>query len=102
MDAEFTISIGLNDQHTHQQEISTDRALSIVMDAFGDCTIQICAGRYTHDDGTVVEERSLRVYVYADSAEVDRLAGICKRLKAVLNQESIVISWRPCGDTLFI
>lgn len=102
MQAEFTISIGLNDKDTHSQIIGTEDAKSIVFAAFGDCKVQVCYGRFTHDDGSVVEEVSFRVYVYADHEEKQRIAGICSGLKEKLNQECIVLSWRPCGETDFI
>lgn len=102
MNAEFTISIGLNDKDTHTQIIDTEAARQIVFDAFGDCTIQTCTGRFTHENGIVVYETSFRVFVYADSTEAERLAAICQELKISLNQESIVMSWRPCGETSFI
>ena len=102
MNAEFTISIGLNDQHTHTQRIGTDAAKAEVFRTFGDCTIQTCHGRFTHASGEVVEESSLRVYVYADHTEKPRLAECCRHLKKALNQACIVLSWRPCGETDFI
>lgn len=102
MDAEFTISIGLNDRVTHEQIIDTETAKAIVFDAFGDCTIQVCQGQFTHDNGVIVREVSFRVYVYADHTEKARLAAICRDLKIKFNQESIVLSWRPCGETDFI
>lgn len=102
MNAEFTVSIGLNDRHTHTQLVSTEKASRIVFDAFGDCTIQICRGRFTHESGEVVIENSLKVFIYADHTEKERIASICRELKIKLNQECIVLSWRPCGETAFI
>lgn len=102
MNAEFTVSIGLNDQFTHEQIIDTETAKSMVFEAFGDCTIQVCYGQYSHENGVIVREVSLRVYVYADHTEKARLADICRKLKTELNQECIVLSWRPCGETDFI
>ena len=102
MDAEFIVSIGLNDKDTHRQEIETDEAKKIVFEAFGDCTIQICDGSFTHENGVRVFERSFRVFVYADHTEAARIAEICRGLKIRLNQECIVMSWRPCGETAFI
>ena len=102
MNAEFTVSIGLNDQHTHQQLVNTEDAKNLVFDAFGDCTIQVCYGQFHHENGVVVREVSLRVYIYCDHTEKPRLADICRKLKKELNQECIVLSWRPCGETDFI
>jgi hypothetical protein len=102
MNAEFTVSIGLNDQFTHTQLVGTEKAKHMVFEAFGDCTIQVCSGRFTHANGVVVDEVSFRVYIYADHTEKARLADICRKLKTELNQECIVLSWRPCGETDFI
>lgn len=102
MNAEFTVSIGLNDQFTHEQIINKESAKNMVFDAFGDCTVQVCYGQYSHENGVIVREVSLRVYVYADHTEKARLADICRKLKTELNQECIVLSWRPCGETDFI
>ena len=102
MDAEFIVSIGLNDKDTHEQEIGTGKAKSIVFGAFGDCTIQTCDGSFTHENGVKVYEKSFRFFVYDDHANAPKIAKICRELKVKLNQESIVMSWRPCGETAFI
>lgn len=102
MQAEFIVSIGLNDKDSMQQEINTDAAKQIIFDVFGDCTLQLCAGQYTHNSGEVVRENSCRVFTYADHTEKPVMVEKCRRLKTLLNQECIVLSWRPCGETDFI
>ena len=102
MFAEIVVSIGLNDKSTKKQEIATETARKIVFKTFGDCTIQDCRGRYTHESGEVVIEKSFRVTIYADTSELENITEKCKELKVKLNQESIVLSWRPVGETSFI
>ena len=102
MFAEIVVSIGLNDKDSHVQVISTETARKIVFDAFGDCTVQECKGRFTHNSGNVVYETSFRVTIYADTSMLENITEKCKDLKIKLNQESIVLSWRPVGETSFI
>lgn len=99
---EFIISIGLNDKDTHKQEISTSKAKAIIYGAFGDCTIMDCRGRFTHESGAIVYEKSCRVYVYAEMSKKAELVNICKSLKVKLNQETIILDYRPCDNSEMI
>lgn len=102
MFCEFVLSIGLNDKDTRKQEIATTAAVQIVKDAVGDSTIQLCEGRYTHNDGTQVDEVSLRVFIYDDLENIQRIKDACQYLKRALNQECIVLARREVAETEFI
>lgn len=80
---------GLFDQTSKVQEISTLDAYKIasnlVTDIIGFGTITEALGVYTHDDGTIVNEPTLRIEVSGiDIESMKRLA-----LKSAFNQESI-------------
>ena len=84
--------IGLNDKDTKTQEISTVEAFKIVqktaINLFGGGTIYDCSGIYTHENGEIVEEKSLKLEVInPDNTKIIEFIHI---IKTVLNQESIL------------
>ena len=79
--------VGLNDKDTKKQEYSKEYFLSTIYETVGDCTISDSYGYYTHSDGTLVKEPSLRVeMLFKQDADMPKFAD---RLKLELNQESI-------------
>ena len=85
-----TLTIGLKDKDAKKQLIKKSQARKIIMDIVKDCTISDSYGCYTHEDGTIVKEKSLRVeLLFKADNEVNLY---CKLLKEKLNQESIVLS----------
>ena len=85
--------IGLNDKDTKSQKISTLEAADIVSRlvlgvGYPGATISESFGIYTHQDGQIVKEASLRVEILdaSDSKDLE----LAKELKKVLNQESIL------------
>ena len=85
----FTLYIGLNDKDTKRQEISTLDAYKIVSRAIGDCSIQELTGFYTHHDGIVVTEKTLKAEVFGKTPE--DIKKIAEFIKLALNQESVII-----------
>lgn len=89
----LTLSIGLNDQHTHKQEIATEAALQIIKDSVmnlgfdGATIIPGAIGIFRHADGTVIVENSIQVVFYG--ADVPAVKALASRLRAALNQESV-------------
>ena len=84
--------IGLNDKDTKRQEVSTLEAFKIVQNAavniFGGGTIYEVTGFYTHTDGVLVEEKSLKLeLVDVTATSVIEFIHI---IKIALNQESIL------------
>lgn len=85
--------IGLNDKETKAQKISTLEAADIInrltLQYYGGATISNARGIYTHEDGRVVCEETIRVEVLDASEEKNR--ALAEDLKRVLNQESILV-----------
>lgn len=89
----ITLSIGLNDQHTHKQEVATETALQIIKDSImnsgfdGATIIPGAIGIFRHANGAVVIENSVQVVFYgANPSDVKALAS---KLRTALNQESV-------------
>lgn len=89
----FILYVGLNDQETKQQEITTVDAYKVATNIFvattGGATITEARGVYTHDDGTIVVENTLRCEIFG--ATTEQIEKAAKQLKTALNQESIAI-----------
>lgn len=103
MNKEFTFYVGLNDKDSKVQEISTIEAYKLCMATikkFADGgTIFEADGFYTHDDGSVVIEKTLRIEVmFIDDAVAH---NIVDELKIKLNQESIAVSSRIVSSELW-
>lgn len=89
----FILYVGLNDQVTKRQEITTLDAYKVATNIFveytGGATISEARGIYTHDDGTIVTETTLRCEIFGANAE--QIEKAASQLKIALNQESIAI-----------
>ena len=83
--------LGLFDQTTKQQEISTldayKVASNLLTDIIGFGTITEACGVYTHNDGTVVNEPTLRIEV--SNVETEPMKRLAIALKTAFNQESV-------------
>ena len=88
----ITLYVGLNDKDTKAQKIDTLEAVKIaenlVCDMCGGGTIYNAVGVYTHDDGTIITENTLRIELIDTAAAA--LDTLITALKAVLNQEAII------------
>lgn len=88
----ITLYVGLNDKDTKTQVINTLDAVKVVTNiitAYTDgCTIYNAQGIYTHDNGDIVIENTLRIELFecVDNA----VNSIIDALKKALNQESII------------
>ena len=94
---EYTMTIGLNDKDSKRQEVTTCDAKNMIsetllhkFDIFAFTMID-CAGVYTHDDGAIVSENSIRVEIASDDCIDDTIGLIIKEKKKVLNQECIML-----------
>lgn len=89
----YTLYIGLNDQHTKNQEISTLEAFKIVQnilsDKTGGGTVYNATGIYKHDNGEIVIENTLRVEIVA--APLEMVQGAIRVIKSALNQEAVIL-----------
>lgn len=95
---QFTLMVGLNDKDTKKQIISNDKARQVILNIVGDCTVSDALGQYTHDNGEVVQEKSLRVdMLFKELSEVVEYA---KQIKKALNQESVALSYTEIESML--
>ena len=89
----YTMYIGLNDKDSKHQEISTLDAYKIASNLavvhLGFATITEARGVYTHDDGTIVEEVTLRCEV--TNVKLENIKAFCLAVKDALNQESVAL-----------
>lgn len=87
----YILSIGLLDQTTKKQEISTEEAYKMILDLFckkiGGATIYEAHGVYTHEDGTIIDEPTIRAESFTDDEAA--VFEIIQEAKKLLNQESI-------------
>jgi len=98
-----TICIGLLDQDTKHQEITTIDAFKITANIFaqttGGATITEGTGVYTHEDGTVVIEPTLVCTIYgADEMQIEKAATMAK---VALNQEAVTMETVESNSRFF-
>lgn len=83
--------LGLFDKDSKAQEVSTLDAFKIasnlLTDIIGFGTITEAVGVYTHDDGTIVNEPTLRIEV--SNVELEPMKRLAIALKQAFNQESV-------------
>ena len=88
-----TLYVGLNDKDTKIQVIETRDAYVIAQgltaSITGGGTIYEAMGVYTHENGEIVQERTLRIEIF--NSAIDRIRELVARLKTALNQESIIM-----------
>lgn len=89
----FILFLGLFDKDSKVQEISTLNAFKIasnlVTDIVGYGTITEAMGIYTHDDGTIVNEPTLRIEI--TGSELEKIKRLAIVLKQAFNQESVAL-----------
>lgn len=97
----YILSIGLNDRITLNQEIPTDAAMKIIVDAVlrhcGGGAITTSTGIFTNADNVPTVETSVQVTIYADNADDVRECAF--ELVNTLNQESIYIETQAVEST---
>ena len=90
----FVLSVGLNDQDTKTQRVSTIEAYKIVenviIEKTGGGSIFEGRGIYKHDNGKIVVENTLQVELFGCNESI--AIEIIETLKIALNQESIILT----------
>ena len=85
--------VGLNDRDDKVQHISTDKALAFVSEVcakrVGGATISLCVGVYTHENGDVVQEQTIKIELV--NVDEDNILYLLKTFKHAFNQESIMV-----------
>ena len=103
MSAKYIIYCGLNDKDSHAQEVNTLDAYKIACNIFcqttGGATITEAMGVYTHDDGTIITETTLKCEVFG--VELAQVRKAAEMLKTAFNQESVAME-RVISDAEFI
>lgn len=83
--------LGLFDKDTKTQEVNIIDAYKVasnlLTDIIGFGTITQAMGVYTHDDGTIVQEPTLRIEV--SGVELEPMKKLALALKSAFNQESV-------------
>ena len=95
---QFTIMVGLNDKDTKTRIVNKNKAKETLMNICGDCTISDAVGHYTHENGTQVIEKSLRVEILFK--ELKEVIEYCEQIKKELNQESVALSYQEINSML--
>ena len=95
---QFTLMVGLNDKDTKTRIVNKNKAKETIMNIVGDCTVSDAVGHYTHDDGTIVQEKSLRVDILFK--ELQEVIEYAKQIKQELNQESVALSYTEIESML--
>ena len=92
----YVLTMGLFDKDSHLQEHSTLEASKVlnrmVVNRLGYGTITEATGIYTHENGEVVVEPSLRVEILAteDAINDNSVKALAVEMKTTFNQESIL------------
>lgn len=86
----YEVYLGLNDKDTKKQEIATLEAYKITANICKDCTITEATGFFTHQNGTVVIEKSLKIELFEKTEE--QIKEIANLLKIAFNQESVIVN----------
>ena len=93
----YHITIGLNDQYTKNQIMDAAAARQkisrILLHNFRipGFTLIECYGCYTHSDGSVCNEKSIRIEIAADYKDRQMIYTVSRALRRIFNQESIMI-----------
>ena len=89
----YELLIGLNDADTKKQEIATIDALKkvkqYVAEKFGGATVSMAQGIYTHENGDIVTEMTVKVELLF--VEEEQIREAVKHFKEEFNQEAIVV-----------
>ena len=96
-----TLYIGLNDKESKRQEINTSEAIKILSNMLkdiGGATIYEATGIYTHENGDIIIENTLRVELIEVNQEM--LKYKIGLIKQMLNQESIILQQENINTTI--
>ena len=90
----FTVIAGLNDKETKKQEVTTAEAYNIIIEQLQKngvegATFTECRGFFTHHDGAVVFENSIKTELLFITEKQAR--QIAEDIRTALNQESTVL-----------
>lgn len=96
-----TLYIGLNDKDSKTQKINTVEAIKILTNLLvdvGGATIYNATGIYTHENGEIIIENTLRVELF--DIGLQAIKNKIELIKQVLNQESIILQQENTNTTI--
>lgn len=98
--------IGTNDKDTYKKELDDKTFLAVIDTCFDNYTLEIVTGVYTMHDGSNerVCEQTFKVTVLNTDEywTSSKLNNVCKFLKNMLNQESIMVEIHNYVNVSFI
>lgn len=100
----YTLYVGLNDKDTKTQQISTLEAYKVLQNLLLNngvegATIFEAKGIYTHENGEIVIENTLRIELMFIGKEA--IKKIVNDIKKILNQESVVVQFEKVESELW-
>lgn len=109
MTEKYSLLVGLNDKDTKVQQISTVEAYKILMNIIkpytDGCTIYEALGYYKHENGDMVQEKSLNIEILYFNGEKEKnratTKNIVETIKSVLNQESVAVTYSVVDSDLW-
>lgn len=107
MTEKYTLLVGLNDKDSKVQEVSTLEAYKMVTNVIKNytdgATIYEAFGYYKHENGEMVEEKSLHIEIlYFDDADArEKTKTIVSTIKQMLNQESVSVTYSKVDSDLW-
>ena len=107
MTEKYTLLIGLNDKDTKTQLVNTLEAYKMIMNVIKNytdgATIYEAFGYYKHENGAMVEEKSLHVEIlyFDDSEAKEKTKQIVKTIKTILNQETVAVTYSKVESDLW-
>lgn len=99
MTERYTLLVGLNDKDTKVQLVNTLEAYKMIMNVIKGytegCTIYEAFGYYKHENGEMVEEKSLHIEIlyFDDEDSRQKTKAIVESIKQMLNQESVAVTY---------
>lgn len=90
MSEKFEIYLGLNDKDTKKQEVTTLDAYKICVNICKECSISEMTGFYTHNNGEVVVEKSLKIEIFGKNGQ--EVKTLAEQLRVTFNQESVIVN----------
>ena len=84
-----TLIVGLNDKDTKTQLVSIAKAKKAIAKICGDCTMTNAIGHYTHEDGSTVNEKAIKVEMLFKAD--NQVMAYAQRIKKEFNQESVAL-----------
>ena len=91
----YVLYLGLADKDTKKQQITTSKAMKLVNDVIGDCTINKSKGYWQG-----FKENTLTIEILFSTLE--QVKNYCEQLKILFNQECIAIQEIQLNNSMLV